>query len=80
VLIKNFDEKWDENNLIEIFGKYGKIKTIYIREDHQLELHPLQRPEDKDAILHITSHIRRQLKSRMPSNTGCFVDNIRSQS
>jgi hypothetical protein len=33
VFIKNFDEKWDVNNLSEIFGKYGKIKTIYIRED-----------------------------------------------
>jgi|Laugresu1bdmlbsd_1035121.scaffolds.fasta_scaffold18449_4 polyadenylate-binding protein len=33
VYIKNFDAKWDESKFAELFGKYGKIKSIFIKED-----------------------------------------------
>ncbi len=33
IYIKNFDQKWDNNKLGELFGKYGKIKSIYLKED-----------------------------------------------
>lgn len=44
VYIKNFDAKWTEDKIHEIFGKFGLIKSIFIKED-------LANPERKFAFV-----------------------------
>lgn len=31
--VKNFDPSWDEEKLKEVFGKYGKISTVFVKSD-----------------------------------------------
>jgi hypothetical protein len=33
VYVKNFDKSWDEAKLKEVFGRFGKISSVFIKED-----------------------------------------------
>ena len=33
VYVKNFDKSWDEEKLREVFGRFGKISSVFIKED-----------------------------------------------